>query len=500
MPKPSETRIGLVLFFAFFLTYAYFFQGGGWNQNARFDQVRAIVEHGTLAIDAFIEEEPNTADVALFRGHYYPNKPPGLSLLGVPVYAVLVLGEVLAGLNPWGSVVLLHWNAHLVTALTVSALSAGLMAIFFVCLRHLKPSPVGGRFLVTLGLGLGTLAFPWSTQFQAHQASAALTFAVFAIFLRQDYETAENRHGKERKLPQCLDADFLAGLCAGVAVLVAYNNVPVVALLLGYRLLGPRPLRGISRFCLGASAPVAGLLAYHWVCFGSPFATSYTHENRFFLTDRGEVLGLPSLSVFLEVTVKPKRGLFYSSPFLLAALPGMFFFLWQGSGRVPEAAVCLGAVLFYFLLNASFIEWHGGSCAGPRYLIPCLPFLAAAVHFLTPMFRRSLLVIVPLSIFIQTSVTAVNPNTPQKIARPAGHCVESFLNGYLSTNTQSFLEGFPPDHLGLPLEPRHEWSSYNLGEVIGLDGATSLLPLLLLWMGVVFWLLRRSTRRSRDPA
>jgi len=38
-PRGPERAIVLTLFVCF----AYFFQGGGWNQNSRFDQVRAIV-------------------------------------------------------------------------------------------------------------------------------------------------------------------------------------------------------------------------------------------------------------------------------------------------------------------------------------------------------------------------------------------------------------------------------------------------------------------------
>ncbi len=40
--------------------YAFFYQGGGWNQNARFDTVRALVERGGFEITAFAD---NTGDV-----------------------------------------------------------------------------------------------------------------------------------------------------------------------------------------------------------------------------------------------------------------------------------------------------------------------------------------------------------------------------------------------------------------------------------------------------
>src|SRR2546430_17481579 len=53
----SQRRIEILIFLATFCAFAWFNQGGGWNQNARFAEVRAIVEQGTLAIDSFLVYE-----------------------------------------------------------------------------------------------------------------------------------------------------------------------------------------------------------------------------------------------------------------------------------------------------------------------------------------------------------------------------------------------------------------------------------------------------------
>src|SRR5262245_41798639 len=74
------------LFALVFVAYAYFYQAGGWNQNSRFDLTRAIVERGTIAIDAYHE---NTGDKAQRDGHWYCDKAPGLSWLAVPAYALV---------------------------------------------------------------------------------------------------------------------------------------------------------------------------------------------------------------------------------------------------------------------------------------------------------------------------------------------------------------------------------------------------------------------------
>jgi hypothetical protein len=66
--------LGAVLF----VSYAYFYQAGGWNQNSRFALVRAILERHTLQIDAY---QLHTGDRALWHGHYYSDKPPGTAML-----------------------------------------------------------------------------------------------------------------------------------------------------------------------------------------------------------------------------------------------------------------------------------------------------------------------------------------------------------------------------------------------------------------------------------
>ena len=51
--RHASRRTAWVLGLALFASYAYFYQGGGWNQNSRFALVRAIIERHTLQIDAY---------------------------------------------------------------------------------------------------------------------------------------------------------------------------------------------------------------------------------------------------------------------------------------------------------------------------------------------------------------------------------------------------------------------------------------------------------------
>jgi GNAT superfamily N-acetyltransferase len=71
-----------ILAVALFAAYAWFFQGGGWNQNTRLALTRAVVEQQSLRIDATARVGGRlvTGDYAERDGHYYSDKAPGSSL------------------------------------------------------------------------------------------------------------------------------------------------------------------------------------------------------------------------------------------------------------------------------------------------------------------------------------------------------------------------------------------------------------------------------------
>src|ERR1700681_3699984 len=93
---PSHRKAAVLLGFVIFFSFIYFYEGGGWNQNSRFDLLRAIVERHTLQIDAYHE---NTQDKAHFRGHYYSDKAPGLVFLAVPFAAMARAALRASGIN-----------------------------------------------------------------------------------------------------------------------------------------------------------------------------------------------------------------------------------------------------------------------------------------------------------------------------------------------------------------------------------------------------------------
>src|SRR5262245_29566982 len=69
------------------------------NEQARLYLVKAVVEEGVLNIDTGIKTYGDLQDKATKDGHFYCDKPIGLSVLAIPVWFVLHHGSRLLGLT-----------------------------------------------------------------------------------------------------------------------------------------------------------------------------------------------------------------------------------------------------------------------------------------------------------------------------------------------------------------------------------------------------------------
>jgi hypothetical protein len=214
-------------------------------------------------------------------------------------------------------------------------------------------------------------------------------------------------------------------------------------------------------------------------------------------------LGMPDPTALWSILFSDYRGLFYASPWLLLSLPGSVRLGFRGFGR--EVAVCVSIVVLFIWLNTSLVDWQGGWAMGPRYLVPAIPFLAIlaggvilpSAQPASPSFRRGAWIMaaafVGYSVFLMLVGTSVKPEVPSHIKRPyQQYLLPRFYRGELAVSTQSF------DMVGHPEQgARH---ATNLGQVIGLGGAASLLPLagwLVAWLGVLIAVSR--TRATAPP-
>ncbi|MEO6741997.1 MAG: hypothetical protein ABIP20_17265 [Chthoniobacteraceae bacterium] len=453
-------RLQLLLFALSFITFAWFHQGGGWNQNARFAEVRAIVEQGRFAVDDYMVYRPTqsrhldrprvvrgeftfggerhqlswgdwqnvgtetkpdwrqmcvtgealdpaatmviigegtcTGDVGIAPdGHFHPNKPPGASLLAVPPYFVVFHIERLFGIDPddwWVMTV----NAWLCSVFTVGLASAIGVVLVLRVASQMYPGHPGAALGAALSFGFGTTFFPFGTLMFDHNVTAVLLLASFA----------SARNGRA----------VSAGIWAGVAAVTNYLAAIPGAFIGVWLLCSRRPLRwdGAIRFTLGVLPCLVVLLAYNVAAFGSPLVLNTSFQNPVFKEIAPAFLGMftaPSWFAALVITISPWRGVFMLSPVIIAAVICIFC---RGKMGMPRAerTLILASAAFFFFINICFNGFHGGFAAGPRYLIPALPFVCLA---LTPAFvrwPRTTTVLAAVSIVQQSLLTitdALNP-------------------------------------------------------------------------------------------
>jgi hypothetical protein len=460
MTKRDDQTIERILFVAALLTFGFFHAGGAWGPNTRLAMVRAMVEEGHLWIDSFLIYTRDGDDPARLRrvpvdnarvevegkvtalawrledgrlapvdgssagpdvlgvtdvaatggdlsfagGHFYPNKAPGTQLLAVPAYFAVFHLERLLGIDPDA-----HWPLT-VNAWLTSALSVGLVAALGVALFYRVAGALGGSsseaLIATIAFAFGTIYFPHATFLMEHDVAATALLAAFYLLFR--IRSGLTQAGALR-----------AGLAVGAAVLVTHTLLPIVALLALYLAsanAGRHP-RVWLRFGAGLALPVVIGAAYDQIAFGSVWATSYQFENPLF-QDHGKVLGLfgrPQLDVVALLLISPFRGLFVTSPVLLAGVGALMAWL-AGTTRRAEALLFLTTGLFLVLVNSSFNGWHGGYTIGPRYLIPAVPFLALPILSAARRYRRTTIGLTAVSAALMLVATAVDPQPPIGIA------------------------------------------------------------------------------------
>jgi hypothetical protein len=363
---PSKNEC--LLFLVVLVCYVYFFpRWADWNQNSRFDLVRAIVEQGTVRIDDYYQ---NTGDYAYYNGHYYSDKAPGTAFLGVVAYLPFWLvahrppvdgviwrmaqTEALrATLNPMGTGLL---SDKLLTAAGLTLVAFFVIAVPSVILSlllyrfsgYLITSEVP-RTLLVLAYALGTPAFAYSNNFSGHQLAAFLPFAAFYLAFRARFAS-----WTIRRL-------VIVGLLLGYSLITEYPTLLIVGVVGLYILWTLPEKKRVIWLSLGAVLPLGLAAMYNYLAFGNPLLVGYEYSALWQVEHQTGFMSLvfpPRSEALWGITFSPFRGLFFYSPFLLLAIPGFLLLLRKREFRA-EAVTCLTSVVVYFFFNSSSVMWWG---------------------------------------------------------------------------------------------------------------------------------------------
>jgi hypothetical protein len=464
----------VVLFFFLLVCFSYTFPR--WedpNQNSHIDMIVAVVDKGTFQIDQYVQ---NTVDFAKVGSHYYSDKAPGMSFLGIPVYAGLryflnlpVIDRLVNRLaNNAAFVATLRQNgsgiledkvrfaiAQVVLTFFLAALPSALLGLLIFRILGRFTTNLVTRAGLVLAYGLLTPAFAYAGSFYSHQLSALLLFGAFTIVFT-------------RQVKFSVGALLAVGLLLGYSVVSEYPSAILAGILFFYtlyKLIRQDDWRKIGWVMLPAGLIALGLMAYNNAIFGGPFKLGYAFSEDWTVQHQTGFMSLtyPHPAAIWGITFGVFRGLFVLSPWLMLSAPG-FVLWWRSRKHRPEFWVALAGILGFFCFNTSSVMWWGGFAVGPRYLLPALPFMVIPVVFVFQAWGDQ--------------------------AWLKGVSAIFFVWSFIATWGLTLAEqAFPPDTIGNPFLnfALPNWQigniARNAGTLLGIHGIWSLVPLLL--MGVV---------------
>ena len=377
------------------------------NELSRLYQARAIADDHSLSVNEQLDRRGPIGDLSAKDGRTYPNKAPGISLLGAPVYAaVRALRGGAERVSDRAGIFFLR----LVLCMVPGAIAAELLRRI-LARRFAPAAALAGATAFALSVPM----WPYSTLLMSHGPTAA---ALVGAWWALEQERAGPSGGPDAW-------PVLAGFLLGLSVLLDYTSALMFLPLAAYGVAGAgRRARTAALLAAGAIPPLLALALYHQAAFGHPLDTGYRHlVNPAFaaMHARGFLsLGRPDLNALGAAFVSPARGLFFFSPFLLLALPGLGL-LWVRDRRLGFLSGAALAV--YGLFAASFHIGNWGWTVGPRHLAALPAFLLPAALEAEERLRARGLGAVPaalalLSVGTAALVMATGPYLPEELSNP----------------------------------------------------------------------------------
>lgn len=454
MRKFRLTVLTCGLFFCLIYFFHRFPGAPNPNEYSRIYQIRAIVEQKTLAIDSMISRYKHLMDKSEYKGHFYSDKSFGLTLMALPLYYVYF--------NISGACADNEWMKYFLSIFCV--IIPHIIFILMLYLNYVFAKPHRRlREFVWIGYSLGTIVFAYCGLFYSHVTGASLLAISFIII------------DKYRK-KMSISISALTGFLLGLSVIVEYPLAIIVFWLFIFfliNLIKDKKMYLILPAVILFFIPIFVQLWVNYLSFGDWFTTGYAHKksvSQIYYHSKGFFgVALPSVESMWGILFSPSRGLYYFSPFLMAAYPVIFKNLFGRKRDSVIESIILMCIIFCFTwFSASVVDWKGGWTVGPRYYIGAIPFLIIAIlRFGFPAFRRKRTRNFSYGLMIASIFWGII------------HCVD---------NTAGFP--FIPESFSVPL-----WNfsavliskgyvSPNIGNLFGLKGELSLCPLFFIIISI----------------
>lgn len=415
LPEAAVTRplFGFLLA-AYLITAAgHLYLGDAWSM---LRTAESIVTRGQLAI----EPDPGFGGKRGPDGRFYAKYGAGVAAhMLVPAAVGHALSELVPPEKKLERALWMGLPASYVNA----PFTAAIGAVFFAIALALGYPPRASVW-AALALAFGTMLWPHAKHdaFEPQMTAALMVGAWYAIH-------------------SGAGTSFKAGLACGWAMLVKPVAVLVAAPLAVY-VAARRGRRGFLGFSAGPALAIALTLAYDLVRFGNPLETGYSAEVQAF--------GIPLVMGVYGLVFSAGKGLLWYSPALVFAALGAPRF----RARHPlEWNLVLWTTALHLVFYGMQQNWDGDWCWGPRYLLPCLPFLMLCALPVTDAppsgWRFGLLgALGALAMFVQVLGVGINPSTYVKWVSSQKATLGDFLaqpqKTYIPLHPHHFNPDFSP--------------------------------------------------------
>lgn len=318
-------------------------------------QTESLARSGTLAVPqarklgAWLGKEGRD-------GRPYAPYGPVHALVLIPSYALGTLLAKAPGVPNTSTDLVLGFSL-----VSFHALLAALTVVLFHRLLLRLEVSSSNALLASFGLAFATPLWPYAgTLFSEVWTALLLVAAATAV----EWGT---RHEEVRLAPAAV-----AGILLALAILTRATHALAAVGFGAALLLGPGqwPRRWCAFLLLGglsATGLLTFLLYNHWI-FGHPFDFGYPQ-----VLDAGTndlAFDQPLAVGIFGFLLSPGKSVLLFAPLLLAAVAGLSL-LWHQ--RRPMAVIAIAPLVTYIFFFASYRQWEGGYCYGPRYLVPLIP-------------------------------------------------------------------------------------------------------------------------------